>query len=54
MKKIKTFFLGLAAFSTLATLPMSAMAQNWQPKRPVDFTIMALRGVGGMRSRLMQ
>ena len=41
----KRFFLGLAAGTALATLPMTAFAQDWQPTRPVDFTIMA--GAGG-------
>ena len=41
----KRFFLALAAGTALATLPMTAFAQDWQPTRPVDFTIMA--GAGG-------
>ncbi|WP_375264447.1 Bug family tripartite tricarboxylate transporter substrate binding protein [Planktotalea sp.] len=41
----KRLFLGLAAGTALATLPMTAFAQDWQPTRPVDFTIMA--GAGG-------
>ena len=45
MNMTKRLFLGLAACSTLATLPMSALAQDWQPTRHVDFTIMA--GAGG-------
>ena len=45
MKLTKRFFLGLAAGTALATLPISALAQDWQPKRPIDFTIMA--GPGG-------
>lgn len=45
MKLTKRLFLGLAASSALTTLPISAMAQDWEPKRPVDFTIMA--GAGG-------
>ncbi len=45
MTMTKRFFLGLAAGTALATLPMTAFAQDWQPTRPVDFTIMA--GAGG-------
>ena len=45
MKLNKRLFLGLAASSALTTLPISAMAQEWEPTRPVDFTIMA--GAGG-------
>ena len=45
MKLTKRLFLGLAASSALTTLPISAMAQDWEPTRPVDFTIMA--GAGG-------
>ena len=45
MKLTKRLFLGLAAGTALATLPIAALAQDWQPKRPIDFTIMA--GPGG-------
>lgn len=45
MKLTKRLFLGLAVSSALTTLPISAMAQEWEPTRPVDFTIMA--GAGG-------
>lgn len=45
MKLTKRLFLGLAASSALTTLPIAAMAQEWEPTRPVDFTIMA--GAGG-------
>lgn len=45
MKLTKRVFMGIAAGSVLATLPISALAQEWQPKRPIDFTIMA--GPGG-------
>jgi putative tricarboxylic transport membrane protein len=45
MKLTKRLFLGLAASSALTNLPISAMAQEWEPTRPVDFTIMA--GAGG-------
>jgi len=45
MKLTKRLFLALAASTTIATLPMAAFAQDWQPKRPIDLTIMA--GAGG-------
>lgn len=45
MKLTKRLFLGLAVGGTLATIPLSALAQDWQPTRPIDFTIMA--GPGG-------
>jgi putative tricarboxylic transport membrane protein len=45
MKLTKRVFLALAASSTIATLPMTAVAQDWEPRRPIDFTIMA--GPGG-------
>ena len=45
MKLTKRLFLALAASTTIATLPIAAFAQDWQPKRPIDFTIMA--GAGG-------
>ena len=45
MKLSKRIFVGLATTSFLAALPICALAQDWQPKRPVDFTIMA--GAGG-------
>ncbi|MFZ5964576.1 Bug family tripartite tricarboxylate transporter substrate binding protein [Thalassococcus sp. BH17M4-6] len=41
----KRSFLGLAVAGTLAAMPISALAQDWQPTRPIDFTIMA--GPGG-------
>jgi len=47
MKMTKRLFLGLAACGTIATLPVSALAQDWQPTRPIDFTIMAGAGGGG-------
>jgi len=46
MKLSKRLFLGLAVGSTLAALPFTAFASDWQPKRPVDFTIMAGSGGG--------
>lgn len=45
MKLTKRLFLALAASTTIATLPIAAFAQDWQPKRPIDLTIMA--GAGG-------
>ncbi len=45
MKMTKRLFLGLAAAGAMATVPVAALAQDWQPKRPIDFTIMA--GPGG-------
>ena len=45
MKLTKRVFLGLAAGTAFATLPLAAMADDWEPKRPIDFTIMA--GPGG-------
>ena len=45
MKISKRLFLAFAASSALASLPMTAFAQDWQPRRPVDFVIMA--GPGG-------
>jgi tripartite-type tricarboxylate transporter receptor subunit TctC len=45
MNVSKRLFLGMAAGCALATLPISALAQEWEPKRPIDFTIMA--GPGG-------
>ena len=45
MKLTKRTLLKLAVCSTLAASPMSAMADGWEPSRPIDFTIMA--GPGG-------
>jgi tripartite-type tricarboxylate transporter receptor subunit TctC len=45
MTLTKRLFLALATSSALATLPITATAQDWEPSRPVDFTIMA--GAGG-------
>ncbi len=45
MTLTKRLFLAFAASTTIATLPMAAFAQDWQPKRPIDLTIMA--GAGG-------
>ncbi|MCH2221287.1 MAG: hypothetical protein MK097_13345, partial [Dechloromonas sp.] len=45
MKLTKRLFLGLAASTAMAALPVTAMAEDWSPKRPIDFTIMA--GPGG-------
>jgi putative tricarboxylic transport membrane protein len=41
----KRTFVGLAAGALLAALPVAAIAQDWEPKRPIDFIIMA--GPGG-------
>jgi len=46
MKLTKRSFLGAVIGSTLATLPMSVQAQDWEPTRPIDFTIMAGSGGG--------
>ncbi|MEM9970708.1 MAG: tripartite tricarboxylate transporter substrate binding protein [Pseudomonadota bacterium] len=45
MKLTKRLFLGLAAGAGLAVAPIAAVAQDWEPRRPIDFTIMA--GPGG-------
>ena len=45
MKLTKRTLLQLAVCSTLAASPMSALADGWEPSRPIDFTIMA--GPGG-------
>ncbi|ARU00690.1 Bug family tripartite tricarboxylate transporter substrate binding protein [Yoonia vestfoldensis] len=45
MTLTKRLLLAFAASTTIATLPMAAFAEDWQPKRPIDFTIMA--GAGG-------
>ena len=45
MKLTKRLFLGLAASTAIASMPLAALADGWKPKRPIDFTIMA--GAGG-------
>ena len=45
MKLTKRLFLALAAGSTIAAMPITALAEGWKPARPIDFTIMA--GAGG-------
>ncbi|MCK0094051.1 tripartite tricarboxylate transporter substrate binding protein [Yoonia sp. F2084L] len=45
MKLTKRSLLGLVGASFLATTPMQALAQDWQPTKPIDFVIMA--GAGG-------
>ena len=45
MKLTKRLFIGMAAGAAFTALPVTAFAQEWQPKRPIDFTIMA--GPGG-------
>ena len=42
----RRIFLTIAGASALATLPIAALAEGWQPKRPIDFTIMAGSGGG--------
>jgi tripartite-type tricarboxylate transporter receptor subunit TctC len=42
----RRIFLTLAGGSALAGLPFAALAEGWQPKRPIDFTIMAGSGGG--------
>lgn len=42
----RRIFLTLAGGSALAALPFAALAEGWQPKRPIDFTIMAGSGGG--------
>lgn len=41
----KRAFTGLAVAAAFAALPITATAQEWEPRRPIDFTIMA--GPGG-------
>lgn len=41
----KRVFLTLSCAGLLATTPMTAIAQEWEPRRPIDFVIMA--GAGG-------
>ena len=41
----KRGFLGLACAATLAAAPIGAFATDWQPRKPIDFVIMA--GAGG-------
>ncbi|MEL7232670.1 MAG: tripartite tricarboxylate transporter substrate binding protein, partial [Pseudomonadota bacterium] len=45
MKLTKRMFLGLAASTAFVAMPLTALADGWTPKRPIDFTIMA--GAGG-------
>ncbi len=45
MNLTKRLFIGMAAGAAFTSLPLTAFAQDWQPKRPIDFTIMA--GPGG-------
>jgi tripartite-type tricarboxylate transporter receptor subunit TctC len=45
MSITKRVFLTLSCAGLLATAPMAALAQDWEPRRPIDFTIMA--GPGG-------
>jgi tripartite-type tricarboxylate transporter receptor subunit TctC len=41
----KRSLLGMACASLIASLPLAALADGWQPRKPIDFTIMA--GAGG-------
>jgi tripartite-type tricarboxylate transporter receptor subunit TctC len=41
----KRSFMGLAAAAAMAVTPMAALADGWQPRKPIDFVIMA--GAGG-------
>ncbi|WP_295311979.1 tripartite tricarboxylate transporter substrate binding protein [Roseobacter sp.] len=45
MKITKRFLLGIAGATLFATAPISAVADGWQPRKPIDFVIMA--GAGG-------
>ncbi|PWJ19322.1 hypothetical protein [Jannaschia seohaensis] len=45
MTILKHAFAGFAVAAALGTLPITASAQDWTPRRPIDFTIMA--GPGG-------
>jgi putative tricarboxylic transport membrane protein len=45
MSITKRVFLTLSCAGLLATTPLAAIAQEWQPRRPIDFVIMA--GAGG-------
>jgi putative tricarboxylic transport membrane protein len=45
MSITKRVFLTMSCAGLLATTPMAALAQDWQPRRPIDFVIMA--GPGG-------
>ncbi|MEL6587340.1 MAG: tripartite tricarboxylate transporter substrate binding protein [Pseudomonadota bacterium] len=45
MNITKRLFLGLVAAGSMAVMPIAASADGWEPKRPIDFTIMA--GPGG-------
>lgn len=41
MSITKRVFLTLSCAGLLATTPLAAVAQEWQPRRPIDFVIMA-------------
>ena len=45
MKLTKRMLLSLAGATLLANAPIQAFAQDWQPRKPIDFVIMA--GAGG-------
>ena len=41
----KRSFMGLTIAGLMAASPMAALADGWQPRKPIDFVIMA--GPGG-------
>jgi tripartite-type tricarboxylate transporter receptor subunit TctC len=45
MPLTKRSFLGLASAALIASSPLAAFASDWQPRKPIDFVIMA--GPGG-------
>ena len=45
MKFTKRTLMGLVGAALLAAAPIQALAQDWQPRKPIDFVIMA--GAGG-------
>ncbi|MDP5358621.1 MAG: tripartite tricarboxylate transporter substrate-binding protein, partial [Paracoccaceae bacterium] len=45
MNLTKRTLLGIVGASIFATAPIQAFAQDWQPRKPIDFVIMA--GAGG-------
>ena len=50
--KYTHIFIGLgavAAFGLVSTVSTDAMAEGWQPKKPVEFVIMAGKGGGADR-----
>ena len=45
MSITKRSFVGLTCAALVAAAPLPALAQDWQPRKPIDFVIMA--GPGG-------